>query len=261
MEYKFISGPEERKNKTVTVITPTIGSSKLIDAVQSVTSQTYEHITHLLLLDGNRYRDDFDSVADKNPYLFNKLKVKITVSPENTGADGFYGHRIYAAYPHLINSDYIFFLDEDNWYKPNHVETLVNVLEQNNNDFVYSLREIYDENKNYLCDDNCESLGKWPIWFTHDKNPQYLIDTSSFAFRRSLLIQTSQLWHSGWGGDRRYYNLVRENAKHDTNGLHTMCYRLDGNPNSVKSDFFEQGNEENHKRYNGNFPWMKDVKV
>lgn len=257
MEYKIVSEPE--KPKTVTVITPTIASPKLIDAVQSVAAQTYEHVTHLIVLDGGRYRDKFYDITIDNPLLFdNKLKVKISMTPENTGADGFYGHRIYAGYPHLINSDYIFFLDEDNWYKPNHVETLVEVLKDN--EFAYSLREIYDENKEYICDDNCESLGKWPIWFTHDKTPQYLIDTSSFAFRTSFLIKTCQLWHSGWGGDRRYYNLIREQVKHDTNGQHTLCYRLDGNPNSVKPEFFEQGNEDNHKRYNGVFPWIKGKK-
>jgi glycosyltransferase involved in cell wall biosynthesis len=253
MDYKFVSAAE--KPKTVTVITPTIGSTKLIDAMQSVADQTYQYVNHLVVVDGRRYREEVNTLCDRNPKLFNKMKVKVTTSPENTGADGFYGHRIYAAYPHLINSDYIFFLDEDNWYKPNHVESLVKILEEGN-EFAYSLREIYDENKNYICDDNCESLGKWPIWFTHD-NPQYLIDTSSFAYRRSFLIQTSQLWHSGWGGDRRYYSFVRESVKHDTSGLHTLCYRLDGNPNSVKSDFFEQGNEDSHKRYNGVFPWIK----
>ena len=259
MEYKFVTNNEDQKKpKSVTVITPTIGSSKLIDAMQSVADQTYENIQHLVVIDGRRYQDEIDELNTRNSKLFDKIRVKLTLSPENTGANGFYGHRIYAAYPHLVNSDYIFFLDEDNWYKPNHVEALVATLEQGN-EFAYSLREIYDENKNYICDDNCESLGKWPIWFTHDTDPQYLIDTSSFAFRRSFLIQTSQLWHSGWGGDRRYYSFIRQNVKHDTSSLHTLCYRLDGNPNSVKSDFFEQGNEDNYKRYNGKYPWIKGI--
>jgi glycosyltransferase involved in cell wall biosynthesis len=248
MNYNFITEPV--KPKTVTVITPTIGSSKLQDAIDSVQRQTYEFVQHLIVIDGEKYFDD----TMKNSQA--RSCTKYTTSPENTGANGFYGHRIYAAYPHLINSDYIFFLDEDNWYEPNHVETLVKTLDEGN-EFAYSLRKIYNDNKTYLCDDNCESLGKWPIYFTHEK-PEYLIDTSSFAFRREFLIQVSQLWHSGWGGDRRFYNIVRDKAKHDTSGKHTLCYRLDGNTNSVKPDFFEQGNEDNHRRYNGKFPWIKD---
>jgi glycosyltransferase involved in cell wall biosynthesis len=252
MLYNFIDGPV--KPKTVTVITPTIGSSKVRDAVKSVQEQTYKHIRHLLVVDGEEYDEKF---VENFEYEEIEKLMPYSIAPENTGGGGFYGHRIYAGYAHLVNTDYIFFLDEDNWYQPNHVETLVKTLEEGNQ-FAYSLREVYDENKNYLCDDNCESLGKWPIWFTHNE-PNYLIDTSSFAFTREFLIQVSHLWHWGWGGDRHFYNIIRDSAKHDTSGKHTLCYRLDGNTNSVKPDFFEQGNELNYKRYNGKFPWIKDV--
>jgi glycosyltransferase involved in cell wall biosynthesis len=254
MLYNFIDGPV--KPKTVTIITPTIGSPKLIDATQSVLNQTYEHITHLVVVDGPQYLEDATKYTCVNKE--GRSISHIALSPFNTGGvgGGFYGHRIYAAYPHLINTDYIFLLDEDNWYQPNHVEALVKTLDEGNQ-FAYSLREVYDENKNYLCDDNCESLGKWPIWFTHNE-PNYLIDTSSFAFTREFLIQVCNHWHWGWGGDRRFYNIVRDSAKHDTSGKHTLCYRLDGNTNSVKPDFFEQGNEDSYIRYNGKFPWIKD---
>jgi glycosyltransferase involved in cell wall biosynthesis len=237
-----------RIEKSVTIITPTIGSEKLMDAVSSVENQTYSNIKHLIVVDGPQYEGRTSEVTSNS-------KRQIIVTPENTGANGFYGHRIYAAYPHLINSDYIFFLDEDNWYAPNHIETLVETLEQGNN-FAYSLRKIYTPQKQFLCYDNCESLGKWPIYFTHN-DPQYLIDTSSFAFRTDFLVQTSHLWHSGWGGDRRYFYSVKDNAKYDTNGKHTLCYRLEGNNNSVTEEFFIQGNELQKKHYNNQFPWIK----
>ena len=239
--------------KPVTVITPTIGSEKLLDAIESIRSQTYSNITHLLVVDGNEYAEKAKSIiSQKISYPF----IKVMQLPFNTGANGFYGHRVYAGIPHLLNDDYIFFLDEDNWYDPDHVASLVEVLERKQLDFAFSLRRIFDPNKNYVCDDNCESLGKWPIYFTHD-NPQYLIDTSSFAFNRNFLIQTSQLWHSGWGGDRRYFYSVKENAQYDTNGKHTLCYRLDGNPGSVSAQFFAEGNAKQNEIYKGNFPWIK----
>ena len=236
--------------KKVTVITPTIASTKLDDAIKSVREQTYKNIDHLIVADGAEYMNTiaFDMVQTNDNAI-------VVCTPENTGKNGFYGHRIYAAYPHLINSDYIFFLDEDNWYEPDHVASLVEVLEQGN-DFAYSLRKIFSPEKEYVADDNCESLGKWPIYFSH-QNPQYLIDTSSFAFTRQFLIKTSHLWHSGWGGDRRYFYAVKDNARFDTNGKHTLCYRLDGNPNSVTKDFFAQGNQIQSQHYQGNFPWIK----
>mgnify|MGYP003336708050 CR=1 FL=1 len=239
--------------KPVTVITPTIGSEKLLDAIFSVKKQTYK-CNHLLVVDGPEY---WDRVVD----MCGSDGCEIVQTPENTGKTGgnFYGHRIYAAYPHLINSDYILFLDEDNWYEPDHVETLIKVIEQKGLDFSYSLRKIYDSNGNYLVDDNCESLGKWEIFMSrrspHGK--QYLIDTSSYCFKKDFIQKTCHLWHSGWGGDRRYLYYVKDQAKYDTNGKYTLCYRLDGNPNSVTKDFFVEGNKTQNDYFGGNFPWQK----
>jgi GT2 family glycosyltransferase len=240
--------------KTVTVITPTIGSPKVLDAILSVKNQTYGHIDHLIVLDGPEHQKKFINNFAYDDDLLNH--ITLTTSPFNTGANGFNGQRIYAAYPHLINSDYIFFLDEDNWYAPDHVESLVKVLEQN--DFAYSLRSIYDENKNFLCEDNCESLGKWPIYFTHE-DPQYLIDTSSFAFRKEFIQKTCYLWHSGaWGEDRRYLYAVKDHCKWDTNYKHTLCYRLGGNENSVTEEFFINGNDAQLEYYKNKLPWIKE---
>jgi GT2 family glycosyltransferase len=238
--------------KSVVVITPTIGSKKLQDAALSVQNQTYSNLKHLIVVDGTEY---FNNAVENIPFGKDS-DIQILPLPYNTGANGFYGHRIYSGIPHLLNADYIFFLDEDNWYEPDHVSSLVEVLDRGN-DFAYSLRKIYNPDKSYVADDNCEALGEWPIYFTHN-DPQYLIDTSSFAFKREFLEKTCHLWHSGWGGDRRYYySVLPMNPNFDTNHKHTLCYRLDGNPGSVGADFFIKGNAEQLKHYNGELPWLK----
>jgi glycosyltransferase involved in cell wall biosynthesis len=245
------------KPKTVTVITPTIGSSKLQDALDSVEKQTYKHIKHLIVVDGKEFANGvFEQVG-----LPPKDKVKVLILPENTGKTNgsFYGHRIYAAMPHLLNSDYMLFLDEDNWYEPDHVSSLIETIEKKNLDFSYSLRKIYSPTKEYLCDDNCESLGKWPIFMSR-RSPhgeQFLIDTSSFCWKREFIQKTCHFWHAGWGGDRQYFYSVKQHAKYDTNGKHTLCYRLDGNPNSVTKEFFEAGNRTQNQYYEGKYPWLK----
>lgn len=248
MQYNFVTKTEP---KTVTVITPTTGSPKVLDAILSVKNQTYDHVKHLIIVDGAEHYDKF---KHHFTYDYDLLEnITYNVLPYNTGANGFNGQRIYAAYPHLINTDHIFFLDEDNWYAPDHVESLVKVLEQN--DFAYSLRSIYDEDKNFLCEDNCESLGKWPIYFTHD-DPQYLVDTSSFAFRKDFIQKTCHLWHSGaWGEDRRYLYAVKDHCVWDTNRKHTLCYRLGGNEGSVQENFFTKGNADQLEHYNNKLPW------
>jgi glycosyltransferase involved in cell wall biosynthesis len=240
--------------KSVIVITPTIGSSKLADAIISIQNQTYKNVKHLLVVDG---KEHYLSTMNALPVSFETTEFDVITLPYNTGANGFNGQRIYASIPHLVNADYIFFLDEDNWYEPNHVRTLVETIEQQNLDWAFSLRKIFSPDKQYLADDNCESLGKWPIFFTHD-NPQYLVDTSAFAFKREFIKATCHLWHSGaWGEDRRYLYSVANKSKWNTSGNHTLCYRVDGNPKSVNGDFFIEGNKQQLNYYKGQLPWLK----
>ena len=245
--------------KSVVVITPTIGSPKLKDAMLSVQKQTYSNIIHLIVCDGSDYYDAVNNVICDAllETEFDEEKTQLMVLPYNTGANGFNGQRIYASIPHLVNADYVFFLDEDNWYGPNHVRTLVETIEKKNLDWAYSLRKVYTPDGKYIIDDNCESLGNWPIYFTHD-NPQYLIDTSAFAFTRNFIKQTCHLWHSGaWGEDRRYFYAIREHSKWDCSYNYTLCYRVDNNPKSVDGNFFIEGNKTQSNFYKEGFPWVK----
>lgn len=236
---------------SVTVITPTIGKNSVFKAISSVKKQTYGNIKHLVIVDGKEHASKVS-----NMLTYDEFNDLVTVLPENTGSNGFYGHRIYAAFSHLVNSDYVFFLDEDNWYDENHVETLVELLNKKVElNFAFSLRKICDVDGKYLTNDDCESLGGYPIWCSNPANPDYLIDTSSFAFRKDFLKDTGHLWHSGWGGDRRYLAAVKDRARFACSGEYTMNYRLDGNPNSVNESFFIAGNDHMNEKYKGNLPW------
>lgn len=208
-------------------------------------NQTYENLTHYVFLDGKEH--------EKHIWyqLEGASKVKTVRLEENIGK-GWYGHRVYAACSFLVNADIICYLDEDNWFESNHVESLVKVIQQGN-DWAYSLRKIYDKEGNYLCDDNCESLGKWPVYF--DENVNH-IDTSSFAVKRDVAIRIGHSWYAQWGADRQFFhNLAKYFPQYDCSREHTLCYRLDGNPNSVKHEFFDQGNMVMSEKYDGEYPW------
>lgn len=210
-------------------------------------NQTYENLTHYVFLDGKEH--------EKHIWyqLEGASKVKTVRLEENIGK-GWYGHRVYAACSFLVNADIICYLDEDNWIEPTHVENLVKVIEQGN-DWAYSLRKIYDKEGNYLCDDNCESLGKWPVYF--DENVNH-IDTSSFAVKRDVATRIGHSWYGQWGADRQFFhNVAKFFPQYDCSREHTLCYRLDGNSNSVKHEFFDQGNMVMSKKYNGKYPWIE----
>lgn len=231
----------------VAVVTPTIGSKHLFDCTKSVRNQTYKNLTHYLFIDGKEYGSEVK-------YHTEGSGVKYVELEENVGK-GWYGHRVYAACSFLVNADVICYLDEDNWFEPCHVEKMVNRLEEGNQ-WVYSLRKIYSKEGEYLCEDNCESLGKWPVYFNHEL---FHIDTSSFAIRRDVAIRIGHSWYGQWGADRQFFmNLKKNFSKFDCTNAHTLCYRLDGNENSVNKQFFDEGNAVNENKYGGQFPWKNN---
>jgi len=245
--------------RNVLVITPTVVNEKTFEqCYRSVMDQTYEDVHHLFVIDGPDHTSKFNH---KSLEIGFTQKHHTMFLPWNVGKDGgsWYGHRVYASVPKLIPEkfDYVMFLDEDNWFEPDHVQTCVELMEANPNlHFCHSLRGVYSADGEYLLDDNCESLGRFPVYV--DPNEEnFLVDTSSYCFRRDFIRATCPVWDHGWGGDRRYFHAVKKQAQFGGTGKHTLCYRLDGNANSVNLEFFEKGNEIMRQKYGDTFPWEK----
>jgi glycosyltransferase involved in cell wall biosynthesis len=234
----------------VAVVTPTIGSKYLKQCLESVQKQTYSDLTHYIFLDGEEY---FANAMIQGINKAKKHPIKSIGLQENVGK-GWYGHRVYAACSFLVNADVICYLDEDNWYEEDHVAKLVEKI-NNGNDWAYSLRKIHDKDGNFVCNDNCESLGKWPVYF-NDK--VFHIDTSSFAVRTNVAVKVGHSWYGKWGADRQFFGTLKQYfTKFDCTNSYTSCYRLDGNAGSVTKDFFEKGNNLMHERYGDDYPWLK----
>ena len=232
----------------VAVVTPTIGSGFLSKCIESVQNQTYENLTHYIFLDGKEHYDKIHPVLYENA---GQKTIQTICLEENVGK-GWYGHRVYSACSFLVNADIICYLDEDNWYEPCHVQKLVDKIAAGN-DWAFSLRKIYDKQGNFVCEDNCESLGKWPVFFNDEV---FHVDTSSFAIRRDIAVRIGHAWYGQWGADRQFFGaLKRHFTRYDCTNAHTMCYRLDGNEGSVTKDFFIEGNKKQEEKYKGEYPW------
>lgn len=236
------------------VVIPATGAPELKEAVTSVLWQTFANTECLVVTDGLTFKPQVDEVlAGIQNSRLHRLEL-----PFNTGGGGFYGHRIMAAVSHLVNHDYILFLDQDNWYSDNHVKSLVDLCESSTLDWAYSLRKITDKDGKFLCRDDCESLGKWPI---ASNLGHYLIDTSTYCFSLQFLRNVGHLWNHGWGADRRFFEIIanQTNSKYDCSGRYSLNYRLGGNEGSVTKEFFEHGNAISKQRYGVEFPWAANV--
>jgi len=225
------------------VITPTIGTKHLQQAVDSVRAQTIP-TEHLIVIDG-RLDNEFN-MYDNGKHL---------VLPENTGHSGFNGHRVYAALPMLTNADYILFLDEDNWFEPEHVEKMINFIEERDLQWCYSLRNIVSQSGEFVIADNCESLGIWPSVFP----PQHhFVDTNCYCFKRKYLARHSyEFYGSSFYMDRLFYNeMAKKLPEFDCNGEHTVNYRV----RPHHEEMHREGNKATFNVYKGNYPWTKNKK-
>ena len=223
----------------VVVITPTVGTKYLAQCKDSVREQTLR-CEHYIVNDG---KADFSCGGD---HIINL--------PENTGrADGLLwnGHRIYAGMPFMVNADYVFFLDEDNWFEPNHVNDMVAYCEMNDLDWCYSLRKIVNEEGAYVCNDDCESLGMWSAFYD-DKFK--FIDTNCFCVKGSVLPKVSPAFNVPAIGDRPFATALMElYPNYGCTGEYTVNYRA--RPDLIT--MFKKGNKIMEER-NKPLPWRKE---
>jgi glycosyltransferase involved in cell wall biosynthesis len=234
---------------TATVIIPTTGAPELRKAIESVLQQTYPTNCYVVC-DGI---DNYGKVKVITDEYLGANNFKISYLPINVGAKGFYGHRIYAAFTHLINTEYVLYLDQDNWFDNDHVGTCISTIKEKNLHWSYSLRKVYDKEGNYVCNDDCESLGKWQTY--HGVNH---VDTNSYCIKTEIAVKLASVWHGGWGQDRVFLGTIAQHFNnYDCTGKYSVNYRVDGGAGSVNKEFFINGNKIMNDKYKGEFPWRK----
>jgi len=241
-------------NPKVTVITPTTASDQLKDALKSIERQTYDNIQHLVVVDG------FDKYGVRATQLMDGVTRSIAFSlPHNTGYDQYNGHRIYGAMSYIAEGDYICFLDQDNWYEDNHIESLIGTIKAGNK-WAYSLRKIVSQEGEYICNDDCESLGRWKSVLNDN-----FIDVNCFMIPKMAAIAFSPYWYRRARHpqeqpevDRILSAFMMQNFNEfNTNGMYTVNYRVASRKDSVQKEFFLQGNEIMNRKMNGEYPWRK----
>ena len=235
----------------VTVVTPTTGDARVLRAIESVANQTYRSIQHLVFIDNP------DAPADIKAAI-RRHKVDVIELPYATGKDRFNGHRIYGSSVFLGNGDYFSFLDEDNWFDADHVASLADVINRGFS-WAFSLRKIVDREGHFICNDDCESLGKWPSVLGDD---DYHIDTSCYLLPRIIAVQSSWVWFrkarepNVTPADRTLVSFLRSfNPNYNTSSRYSLNYTVGNTSRSVRKEFFLDGNEQMIRRFNGNLPW------
>ena len=226
------------------VITSTQGRPTLTRCIESVHNQTYK-ARHYVFCHGEEHSHKVKSlVADDTVAVY---------LPNANGTGGYGMAPVFALAPFVVDEDIIFYLDDDNFYDPDHIESLVSLVTKHDLGWAYSLRKIVDNDGNWICDDNCESLGCQPNATGH-----YLVDNSCYAVRTDVARKHSHAWYVPIVSDRAFQaELMRARIKCGTTGKHSVSYRLshDGT-GGMKPETFMGNNEFMRQRFT-DFPWTK----
>jgi hypothetical protein len=250
----------------VTVITASVGNPRLSACALSVARQTHKNIQHLVFADGEhvhkKVKDELDYLSGVRAREFGECRtdhLDVIYLPYSIGKDRWNGHRIYAAGSYIAEGDYVMFLDDDNTIDENHIESCLAAIKDK--DWVFSFRKIVDKEGQFLCLDDCESLGNWASVL----HPQdYFVDVNCFFLRRNLAVGISPLWFRKFREpgqpeiDRVLTAALRGNKlKFDSTYKYSLNYMVGNTANSVQKEFFLNGNAEMLRRYKNELPWKK----
>lgn len=231
------------------VVTITSGRETLERCVESVRGQTYPCRQYIFA----------DGVIDLNAFLqlewkYASEETYVSWWSARAGGKDLEGRRLLAAAGMMVKDEVLFVLNDDDWYEPDHVESLMEII-NGGCDWAYSFRKIFDEKGKFLFDDECESLGEeHPCWNIPDEN---FAETCSIAMRTEKFRNLAVLYTvPGYGPDRVFYQHAKSlYPRFRGSRKHTMCFRLGGNPGSVQREYFEHGHRWMKEKYPAGMPW------
>jgi glycosyltransferase involved in cell wall biosynthesis len=226
--------------KTVAVVTATTGRKELQQAIDSVRAQTYP-CRHYIFADG--YQTSL--------FEFIMEHEEVYELPVRTGGNGMMNGGIVAASAFLVQEDLICWLDDDNWFEPDHIEKLVEA--KGDKPYAYSLRALRNVDGSFFANDDFESIGPHGGF----------IDLNCYLMERNIAVQIAPLWYKTTGelmiGDRFVYQALRQNNLESAcSGLYSLNYRL--NEKRDLRGFFFEGNIKTRAQFPDGFPWAKDTK-
>ena len=137
-----------------------------------------------------------------------------------------YGGALKTILSYAANSRYVTYLDDDNWYAPQHIASMLGAVA--GKAWAFSLRHFVDANGgDLLCADTWESMG--PGRGVYGQAQGGFVDTNCFFIDKLACHDVFAEWAmtrfaGGTGGDRQVLEKLRSRP-FGTNDAHTVFYR------------------------------------
>lgn len=245
-------------SSSVTIVTAATGHPGLARCIGSASTQSFPQVDHLVVIDGPEHEAAVRAVVAKS----GNERTRAMLLPHATGKQNWNGHRIYGAASFLCQSEFIAFLDEDNWLDVDHIQNVMTAIGAEKTDWGFSLRKLWSQTGECLGFDKCESLG--PLHHVWNDPKDFLVDTSAYVIRRELAVELAPLWYRParkpgvFPADRSICRaLMRHRPKVGASREHTLNYAVANRADSVQASYFTSGNRAMEDRYGETMPWER----
>lgn len=203
-----------QRQRDIAVVIPTLLRPSLVRAVESVFAQDFRGTIHVLI--GVDFREgDIGAIET----IRQRCPEGVTVTVLDPGYStskrrgGFYanwdGGALRTVLSYLANARLVAYLDDDNWWAPDHLSSLHAAIQGKG--WAFSLRWYVDpDTQQPLCVDEWESVG--PGRGVYAQKAGGFVDTSSLMIDKVACEPVLRLWASplfpeaGEGSDRSVFN-------------------------------------------------------
>ena len=233
---------------SIAVIIPTTGDALVREAIASVLAQTAPEVTPFIVVDGPGFLPAFEAATAG----LDLTRCHVVTLPVNVGGGGFYGHRVYAAFSHLVNTDLIAYLDQDNRFHPEHLAQLSGALQQGGCDWGFALRRVVAPTGEPLIDDESQSVGPWG-----SAKPYPLVDTNCYLLKTDVAHRVASYFHGGWGQDRVFYAALSQLfPNYGCSGAFTVDYRTRDDLQPKVVELLTRENAAIRQKFGGRLPFV-----
>jgi hypothetical protein len=215
----------------VAIVMATVVRPSLAQAIRSVYAQRFNGRIQILVgidrMEGDRAMLDAVVAECPSHVAVTMLDLGYSTSQRHGGVyPSHYGGALKTILSYAANSRYVAYLDDDNWYAPDHLASLLEAVK--GKAWAFALRNFIESRTgDFLCPDTWESVG--PGRGVYAKAQGGFVDTNCFLIDKLTCNDVFPEWAmtryaGGTGGDRQILRRLIDRPW-GTNDSHTVYYR------------------------------------